>query len=296
MDLDSVVRALGFGVVAAAVLALGAVGFTLQFGATNLLNLAYGEVMISSAFVAYVVDHAGLDLWIAFAAATVFGALLSLTLNAFLFTPFIKRGTDLFGMVVVTIALSLILQNALHAIFGPTFFSLDVESKATYRVGSMVFTPAGLGIVIAATAAMLLVHVLLKYTRLGKAMRATSTDAHLARACGIRTSRIINLAWILSGALCGAAGVALVLSVPTFTSTTGTEFLIPIVAAAVLGGVGQPYGAMVGAVVIGISGEIAALVQPPFRETFPFVVLALVLLVRPQGILSEIATKKEVVA
>lgn len=293
-----VVAAIGFGIVTASILSLAAVGFTLQFGVTNILNLAYGEVMIASAFVAYLVTSAGYSVWIALAVAAVFAAIFSVVLNRWLFTPFVRHGTNLFGMVIVTIAVSLILQNALQAFFGPTFFTLDVaDSRAAYRLGAMRFTAAGLAILALAVAAMAFLHVLLKYTKIGKAMRATATDPQLARACGIRTARVIDLAWLLSGALCGCAGVALVINVPSFTSTTGNEFLVPIVAAAILGGVGQAYGAMLGALVIGLSGEVvAAIMSPTYKETVAFVILALVLLLRPQGILSEIATTKEVVA
>src|SRR5207245_1400737 len=96
-------------------------------------------------------------------------------------------------------------------------------------------------------------HLLLRFTRIGKALRATAADPELARSCGIATERVVSAAWALSGGLCGLAGVALGLDLATFDFTFGNAFLLVIVAAAVFGSVGEPYGAMVGALVIGMA-------------------------------------------
>ena len=93
------ILSLGFGVVTASILALGAVGFTLQFSVTNVLNLAYGDVMIASAFVAYALNTRGVNIWIALVVGGAFGAVASWFLNRAVFSPFIRRGTRLFGMV-----------------------------------------------------------------------------------------------------------------------------------------------------------------------------------------------------
>ncbi len=295
--MNTIVPAIGFGLITASILAVAAVGFTLQFGVTNILNLAYGDVMAATAFVGYLLTRSGVNIWLALAAGAVFGALFSVALNRALFTPFVRHGTGLFGMIIVTIAVSLIIQNGLQAIFGANFFSLRMSQGRSYHLGSVVFTSAQLGIIGIAVVAMLAVHMLLSRTKLGKAMRATATDPELARSCGIATERVIDATWLLSGALCGIAGIALVMNITSFTSTTGGASLIPIVAAAVLGGVGQPYGAMLGALVIGVTSEVAAaLISPDYKQTAAFLILIAVLLVRPQGILSEVATQKEVVA
>jgi branched-subunit amino acid ABC-type transport system permease component len=294
---STLLAAVGFGIVTASILAVAGVGFTLQFGVTNILNLAYGDIMTASAFVAYLVTSAGLSVWLALVAGAAFGSVFSVLLNRCIYTPFVRRGTRLFGMIIVSIAVSLILQNALLAIFGANFFSLQMPRPSSVHIAGMVFTTVQLAIIGIAVAAMLLIHLLLRYTKLGKAMRATATDPELARTCGIATDRVIDLTWALSGALCGLAGVVLVMNVTAFTDTTGSQFLIPIVAVAVLGGIGQPYGAMLGALVIGITSEVAAAVfSPAYKDVVAFVILVIVLLARPQGILSEVATRKEVAA
>ena len=295
--MNTLVPAIGFGIVTASILAVAGVGFTLQFGVTNVLNLAYGDIMTASAFVGYLVTSAGVSVWLALAAGAAFGAVFSVLLNRVVYTPFVRRGTRLFGMIIVTIAVGLIVQNGLQAIFGATFFSLQMARPASVHIAGMVFTTVQLAIIGIAVAAMLLIHLLLRYTKLGKAMRATATDPDLARNCGVATDRVIDLAWALSGALCGLAGVILVLNVTAFTDTTGAQFLIPIIAVAVLGGIGHPYGAMLGALVIGIASEVAATVfSPSYKDVVAFVILVIVLLARPQGILSEIAARKEVAA
>ena len=295
--MNTIVPAIGFGIVTASILAVAGVGFTLQFGVTNILNLAYGDIMTAAAFVAYLVTSAGLSVWLALVAGTAFGSVFSVLLNRCIYTPFVRRGTRLFGMIIVTIAVSLIVQNSLLAIFGANFFSLKLPRATSVHIAGMVFTTVQLAIIGIAAAAMLVIHVLLRYTKLGKAMRATAADPDLARNCGIATDRVIDIAWAISGALCGLAGVILVENVTAFTDTTGAQFLIPIVAVAVLGGIGQPYGAMLGALVIGIASEVAAAIfTPEYKDVVAFVILVIVLLARPQGILSEVATRKEVAA
>jgi branched-subunit amino acid ABC-type transport system permease component len=295
--MNTIVPAIGFGIVTASILAVAGVGFTLQFGVTNILNLAYGDIMTAAAFVAYLVTRAGLSVWLALAAGAAFGSVFCVLLNRCIYTPFVRRGTRLFGMIIVTIAVSLMVQNGLLAIFGANFFSLKMARPAPVHIAGMVFTTVQLAIIAIAVVAMLLIHLLLRYTKLGKAMRATAADPDLARNCGIATDRVIDLAWAISGALCGLAGVILVMNVTAFTQTTGAQFLIPIVAVAVLGGIGQPYGAMLGALVIGITSEVAAAIfNPEYKDVVAFVILVIVLLARPQGILSEVATRKEVAA
>ena len=289
--------AIGFGLITASILSIAAVGFTLQFSVTNILNLAYGDIMTACAFAAYIVNHAGVNIWISLVVAAAFGAVFSMLLNRFVYFQFVRRGTRLFGMIIVTIAMSLVIQNVLLAIFRPTFFSYHASQGPSYHFAGMIFTASQLGIIAIAILAMLFIHVVSTRTKLGKAMRATATNPGLARSCGIATDQVIDVAWLLSGALCGVAGVALVLNTATFSEVTGATFLVPIIAAAILGGIGQPYGAMLGALTIGVAGEVAAtVISPSYKDVVAFGILIVVLLIRPQGILSEVASAKEVAA
>lgn len=285
---------IGFGLVTASILALAAVGFTIQFGVTNVLNLAYGEVMGAAGFIALLVNKAGVSIWICLVIGAMFGAASSYALNRAILVPYIRRGTRLFGMVIVTVAVGLVIENTILAIGGPTFFSYKLPHQSTFHVGSLIFTGFQVAIIGLAVVCMIVVHGVLRYTKLGIAMRATSAENSLARSCGIRTERIIDIAWLISGTMCGLAGVTLFINTATFTSATANEFLVVIVAAAVLGGVGHAYGAMLGALVLGLTTEIsAAYIDPAYKNVTAFVILVIVLLVRPQGILAEIATQRE---
>lgn len=289
--------AIGFGLVTASILALAAVGFTLQFGVTNILNLAYGDLMTASALVGYACNSAGLNIWLCLVVGAAFGAVASMLLNRLLYAPFIHRGARLFGMVIVTLAVGLIVQNLVLAITGARYLNYVMSTGPTFTLGPVIVTLSQLGIMAIAVAAMLAIHALLTYTRLGKAMRATASNAALARSCGIRTDRIVDAGWLISGALCGMAGVTLVMNTLSFNASTGGDVLVMIIAAAILGGVGDAYGAMLGALVIGLATELtAALFSPAYKDAVAFVILVLMLLLRPQGIRAVLAGQREVVA
>jgi branched-subunit amino acid ABC-type transport system permease component len=282
--MNQLTLAIGFGLVTSAILALCAVGFTLQFGVSNILNLAYGDVMTVSAFMAYLVNASGAGIWLAICAGAATGAVVSVLISTLIFTPFLRRGTSRFAMVMVSLALAVILQNAIQAVAGPAFRSYSRSQGTSLHLLGMILTPYQLVIIGVAAASLLALHLLLRYTRIGKALRATAADAELARSCGIATERVSALAWAISGTLCGLGGVTLALNLASFDFHFGNAFLLVIVAAAVFGSVGQPYGAMVGALVIGIASELAAIWTPSLKQVVAFVILALILLVRPAGL------------
>ena len=285
--MDLYVAAFGFGLVTASILAIAAVGFTMQFGITNILNLAYGDLMTAAAFVAYVMNQFGINIWIGIVGGGVFGAVASVVLNRWVYSPFLRRGTSPFGMVIVSLAMGLMIQNILLGIGGPTAFSYQMDQGPNLRAGALILTASQVGIMVISVAAMVAIFLLLTRTRLGKAMRASAANAPLARSCGIRTDRVTDVVWAVSGALCGVAGVVLVMNTASFTAITGSTFLVVIIAVAVLGGVGQPNGAMLGALVVGLATELGAIViAPSYKDVIAFAILVLVLLVRPQGILS----------
>jgi branched-chain amino acid transport system permease protein/neutral amino acid transport system permease protein len=285
--LSTILLSLGFGLVTSSILAMGAVGFTLQFGVTNLFNLAFGEVMTIAAFAAYLVHNdAGWSMWSATIVGGLAGMVVSLGIARLVYLPFLNRGTAQFAMVMVTVAVSIILKNLLQILTGADFYSYSLPPQQSIHVLGMVFTPRQLAIIAVAVVSLLGLHLLFRYTRLGKAMRATSDDSGLARSVGIPTTRVVGAAWLLSGLLAGLAGVALAMDLGTFDSNTGGSFLLIIVAAAVFGSVGEPYGAMVGAVVIGFASELAAIVSPELKDVVAFSILVLVLLIRPNGLRS----------
>jgi branched-subunit amino acid ABC-type transport system permease component len=280
------VTSVGFGFVSAAVLALAAVGFTLQFAVTNVLNLAYAAVMTVSMYAAYVLNTSGVSIWIAALAGMAAGALVSVALNAVVYTPFQRRGSSPIALVIVSLGMTLILEFGTQAIAGATNVSYQMNQGATVKLGSIELTVVELVIIGLSLAVMLVVHALVRYTKLGKAMRATAANPDLARNCGIRTRRVILLTWLISGALCGLAGVTFAMDSGTFGATSTDVFLVLVLAAVFLGGPGEPYGAMLGALVIGLATEIsAAIVVPDYKDVIAFLILLAMMAVRPTGLL-----------
>jgi len=280
------VTSIGFGLVSAAVLALAAVGFTLQFAVTNVLNLAYGGVMVVSAYAAYALNSHGVSIWIASIAAVATGAVMSVFLNNVIYTPFQRRGTSPIAMVIVALGMTLILVFGTQALAGPTNVSYTLSQGQLVKVGSIELTVVQLGIIGLSIVVMLAVHALIRYTRLGKAMRATAANRDLARNCGIRTDRVVMLTWLITGALCGLAGLTFAVNSGTFGATSTDIFLVLILAAVFLGGPGQPYGAMLGALVIGLATEVSAsIIISDYKDVIAFVILLVMLAVRPNGLL-----------
>ena len=282
------VASVGFGLVTASVLAIAAVGFTLQFGVTDVLNLAYGAVMILGAFLAYLVNSHGTSVWLGLLLSVAVCSLVSVLLNTVVYTPFQRRGASPITMVIVSLGMTLIIEFGIEAVAGGVPVSYTMGSGSTFTAGGLTLTGVQLVIMALAVLTMAGVHVLLRYTKLGKAMRATAANRTLARNCGIRTGRVITVTWALTGALCGLAGTVFAIDAGSFDATSTDVFLVLILAAVFLGGPGQPYGAMLGALIIGLATEVSAVFIPAdYKYVIAFVALLVMLGVRPTGLLGE---------
>lgn len=282
------VAALGFALVTSAILALAALGFTLQAGMTNVVNLAYGDTMTAGAFGALVGQSTlHLSVWLAFAFGTLVAALISWAMNRLVIGPFIRRGTRSFQMMLVTFALGIILEYVIVFKWGELFYSYTGLSTGVVGAGSFLLTYDQLVIIAVAVVLLLGFHVMVRYTRTGRAMRAMADDKELARACGVNVARLTDIVWLMSGALAGVAGVALAIDAGSFNELLGVNFLLVVVAAAILGGAGEPYGAMAGAVVVGFAMEISAVwISDSYKEVVALLLLVAMVLVRPQGIIA----------
>jgi branched-subunit amino acid ABC-type transport system permease component len=284
--LSLLLASIGFGLVTAAVLAIAAVGFTMQFAVTDVLNLAYSGVMIVSAYATYWVNNSGVNIWIALLVGMAAGAILSVLLNRFIYTPFQRRKTSGITLVIVTLGVTLILVFGLQAVVGGTNVSYAMAQGASLNLGGMQLSVVQLVIIGLAIVVMGAIHGLLRYTRLGKAMRATAANRPLARNSGIRTERVVTATWAITGALCGLAGTVFAIDAGSFGATSTQLFLVLILAAAFVGGPGQPYGAMLGAAIIGLGTEVsAAYVAPDYKDVIAFTLLFVMLAWRPSGLL-----------
>jgi branched-subunit amino acid ABC-type transport system permease component len=190
----------------------------------------------------------------------------------------------------------LCISNALLILAGSNPFSYNSQTGGTYHFLGMIFTGEQLAVIGIALVAMVAVRAILQGTKLGRAMRATAADENLARACGINTQLVKDAAWLLSGALCGVAGVVLGLSVTGWTVSTSDGLLITVVAAAIVGGIGQPYGAIAGALLLGIATSlVGGFFNSSYTDITAFTILVLFLVFRPTGLFSGVVRRRDVV-
>jgi branched-chain amino acid transport system permease protein/neutral amino acid transport system permease protein len=207
-------------------------------------------------------------------------------LNGVIYTPFQRRGATPTTMVIVSLGMTLIIEFGVAAVAGGVGVSYAMGNGPTFRAGGLNLTSVQLIVMGLAVVVMAGVHVLLRYTKLGKAMRATAANRTLARNCGIRTGRVIMATWAVTGALCGLAGTVFAIDAGSFDASSTDLFLVLILAAVFLGGPGQAYGAMLGALVIGLATEVSAVFIPAdYKYVIAFVALLIMLGVRPTGLL-----------
>ncbi|MDT5120394.1 MAG: branched-chain amino acid transport system permease protein [Mycobacterium sp.] len=279
--------ATGFGIVTASIIALATVALSLQYSVTNVPNFAHGEIMTIGAYGALEVSRHANNVPLEVIVAVGLGATFAWGMNKLLLQPFLHKGAKNLVLFVVTIAVSLILQNIVLLIFGGANQALTVGSGALHHVGPFQFSTMAEYTIVAAAIVLLLVHVILKYTAFGKAQRAVSDNRELARVSGVNADRIVGLTWLLSGAITGLAGFVLAATIGSIAPSTGNSYLLVIFAAGVVGGIGQAYGAIIGALVIGMTMELSALYLPSdYKTLIAFALLVVTLVVRPGGIIT----------
>lgn len=283
--MSTFVSSIGFGVVLASIIAIAAMGFTVQFGLTNVLNLSFGAVMTVGGYAAYVAHVHGIGGWWGVLVGGAAAAVLTLIVGRGVFKPYARRGAGLFEIMMVTLGLSLIINYALQAISHNNVYQYNVLQSTPLHFGSIIITKTQLAIVIIAVAVLIGLEALLRLTKVGKAMRAMAADPDLARACGIRTGRIVVLTWLLSGFLCGVAGVVYIINSQSIGYTTGQLFLPLVIAAAILGGAGSAFGAVLAALIMGIVTEaVSAYGGSAYSTVAGFAILIIVLLSRPSTV------------
>lgn len=286
-----------FGLVTGSYIAIAAIGFTLIYGIVNMINFAYGEYLTIGAFTG-VLAAGALPLPLAALAAMVGGGVASLLLAWAFFTPINDTGPV--PMLLTSIGLGLVLRNAIRIAAGQgaryydtttSTFHLrglpDLSVGSVDLLGNFFVTSRMLVVVGCAVAVFLVLHALLTRTDVGIAMRAMGDDESLARVRGIDTQFVRNAVWVLAGVLAGLAGVLIGIQT-NVNVTTGFSHILQILAAAILGGAGSPYGAIAGSYVIGLVVALSTAFLPSsmtgLSSAMAFLVLVVVLLVKPSGI------------
>jgi neutral amino acid transport system permease protein len=273
------------GLTLGSVYALGAVGLTLVYGILKLVNFAHGDFLTFGAYMAFIVNVTwGGPLVLGIVFAIVATAALGVAFERIMWGPMRARKAGLLQLLLMSIGLAFLLQNTIQFIWGSQIRRLDVDVIDTVEFLGLRIGRTDLIVIVVGFVTLLAIGAMLKYTLLGKRMRALSDNFDLAETAGVDTSRIVLYTWIFAGGLAGLAGV-LAASVTDVKPTLGFELLLPIFAAVILGGIGDAFGALAGGIVLGLVIEWSTLViEPRWKIAVGFGVLILVLFVRPQGI------------
>jgi neutral amino acid transport system permease protein len=270
------------------IIAVAAVGLSLVYGVTGLINFAHAELVTAGALLTFALTRNGIPFWLAVPIAMAGGAALGWSNDRFLWRPLRRRNMALLSMMVVSIGLSIAARNIFAIWFGPNSRRYAEAAGQTAReYGPFRLTPHDLIIMAICATVLLAMTVLLRKTRLGTAIRATADNPDLAASSGISVDRIISVVWMICGGLAALGGTLYGLSV-NLRFDMGFVLLLSMFAAVVLGGLGNAYGAVLGAIVIGVVQETSGLfVDTAYKFVVALLVLILVLLIRPQGILGQ---------
>ncbi|WP_053203006.1 branched-chain amino acid ABC transporter permease [Jiangella muralis] len=276
------VSGLRFGLI----LGLAGLGLSLVFGTTGLTNFAHGELIVFGAVTALLLNQAGIPVLMAALLATLISAVFGWGQDRGFWRPLRKKPTGLIALMIISIGVSLILRYLTQFIIGG---GRETYDEYTYQdpisIGPISITPRDLIIMGICVVLLAAVALALTRTRMGKATRAVADNPALAAASGINVDRVITLVWTVGTALAGLSGVFFGM-IQGVDYLMGMRILLLVFAATVLGGLGTAWGAMVGALIVGIFIEVSAYVVPSELKTAGvLVVLILILLVRPQGIL-----------
>ena len=279
------------GLVTGSVYAIAAVGVSLVYGILRLVNFAYGDMMAFGALVAYGCNGPlRQSMVVAALAGMAATALLALALDVALWKPLRARRAGFMSLFLASIGLALVLRQALLLAAGPQPEAYRVDPYRVFVIGSVRLSEAQTIAVATAAAAIVVVALFLARTTAGRVLRAMADDRTLAAVAGIDVARATRLAWAISGLLAGLAGVLAGLVEYSFTPDFGFQLLLPVFAAVVLGGIGSAYGALAGGLALGLAEELstwsgfAGGVDPVYKPVVAFVLLALALLLRPQGL------------
>jgi neutral amino acid transport system permease protein len=273
------------GLTLGTVYALGAVGLTLVYGILRLVNFAHGDFLAFGAYMAFLVNVTWeLPLAAAIAFAMVATAALGVLSERLMWRPMRSKGAGFLQLLLMSIGLAFVIRSVIQWFWGTEIRTLDVNVVDSVSFLGLRIGETELLVVVVGVAVLAAVAAIVRFTILGKQMRALSDDMALAEVAGIDTRRIILFTWILSGALAGLAG-ALAGALTNLRPELGFELLLPLFAAVILGGIGNPFGALVAGLVLGVVIELSTLVvEPRWKVTFGFVALIIALIVRPQGI------------
>ncbi|MEC9489559.1 branched-chain amino acid transport system permease protein/neutral amino acid transport system permease protein [Halanaerobium saccharolyticum] len=276
------------GVILGSIIALGAIGLSLIYGILKFGHFAHGDLMTLGAYFAFLFKvQLGLPFWLAFVLAAALTAGTAILLNLILYRHLKKRDSVI--VMISSVGAALIIRNLVLLFWGPQnqFYVKAIQMPLVLGDGLLRIKENQIIILVLALALVIAVHLFLSKTKMGKAMRAMSDNIDLAQITGINTERVIIWTWAMSGVLTAAAGILLAFDTH-LTPVMGWNLLLPLFAAAILGGIGSPYGAMFGGLVIGISQEMSTLIiSAAYKPAVAFTIMILMLIIRPSGLMGK---------
>lgn len=295
--LQHVINGLGLG----AIYALIALGYTMVFGILQLINFAHSDVYMIGAFIGYYsARHLGLSenpgmgsLAIAMALAMAGCAALGYVIERFAYRPL--RKAPRINVLITAIGVSLLLEFGGQLLFGadPKFFPTLVPSGSAIMLGELNINPIQLLVFVISLALMLGLRFIIFKTKAGRAMRAVSFSHTNAALMGIPVDRTISFTFMLGSALAGAAGILVGMTYPKIEPLMGVMFGLKAFVAAVVGGIGNVFGAVIGALIMGVAESmVIAYWASTYRDALAFGILILILLFKPSGLLGKHRTEK----
>jgi len=283
------------GVFSGSIYALFAVGYTLVFGVLDVLNLAHQAVFMAGGLVALalvLVWH--WPFWAAFIGAVLVAALLGAVLEFVAFRPLRRRPDTQFSALISSLAMATILEAIALQFYGPNLqrFPLSAFPAHIYSIGQVRVTLLQIVILVVSLGLTLALQLMLLRSRLGRAIRAVAENQVAARVLGIDVDRILLLSFVVSSALGGVAGVLFTLAFNGADPTIGQTVELKGLAVIILGGMGSIPGAVVGGYLLGLI-EVATVagLGSPYRDAAAFLVLLLILLIRPRGLFGRKAVR-----
>jgi branched-chain amino acid transport system permease protein len=276
------------GVVLGSLYVLVALGLTLIYGVLVQINFAHADVVTLGAFSAYFFMHGlGGEYIPSIGVALLVGAALGWLVNAAIFAPLRERGNELLPLIA-TIGVSVMLENAMLAWFGPIPYAFETPySNEVIRLGGIFFTLQSALIIVVSAVTIALLYAFMKFTFLGKALRAVSQDRETAGLMGINPNQLIMLTFVIASALAGLAG-AMLGPVLVLTPFAGTSVIVKAFAIVIIGGFGNVEGTILAGILVGlIESYTTQYLEPGLIDIVVFALLLLTLAGRPTGLIAE---------
>lgn len=272
------------GIAVGSIIALAAVGLTLTYGILRLANFAHGDLMTLGAYLTLLINTNGANIWLSMiigAAATVGAALVS---EKLLWSPMRDRRATSTTLIIISIGLAIFIRNGIILFWGGDNQAYNLPVATALDIFGIRIAYYRIVVVALAILAILGLHYLLQNTKIGKAMRAVADNIDLARVSGINVDQVVIWTWVIAAGLTALGGGMYGL-ITAVRPNMGWFLILPMFASVILGGIGNPYGAIAGAFVIGIAQEVGTYWLPTeYKLGVALFIMVLVLLIRPQGI------------